>query len=436
MKRSQNTVWCALALAAACFAQQQAFPIESLRVQGNHRLTSDKIVTASGLKIGTKVGKADFDAARARLLSTGAFESVGYEFKPSADNKGFDATFEVIEVEQLFPYRFEDLPVKDDVLRATLHKQEPILGDEIPATKQVLDRYVAEVQKLVGDKVKVIGKVSTDVPGQTAIVFRPNIPRPQIAEVKFAGNEVLPSTELVRSLADVAVGTGYNETIFRQMLEASIRPLYEARGRIRVAFPKITVVQASLVDGVIVTTTVDEGAAYSLGSIKFSGIAPKDAGELEKTANIQTGDVANFDDVHAGVDRVLARFRSRGYLKATARLDRSIDDKAHKVDLTAAIEAGPQYTMGKLEIAGLDITSEPAIRKIWNLKPGAPFQPDYPDAFLNDIRAQDLFDNLGKTKAETTIDDKAHVVDVKLIFSGAGPDPKDRRRKGGPGILG
>ncbi len=408
---------------------QQAFPLEKIAVRGNERIAAEKIVAVSGLKIGTPVTKADFDAARARLLATGAFESVGYEFKPAADNKGFDATFEVVEVNQIYPYRFEDLPVAEDKLRAALRKQEPILGDQIPATKEVLDRYTAEIQKLVGDRVKVVGKLNTDIPGQMTILFRPNTPRPQIAEVKFTGNQILPTPQLTRALADVAVGTGYTETTFRLLLDSSIRPLYEARGRIRVSFPKIAVEHSTMADGVIVTTTVDEGPSYSLGSFKLEGVNPKDADELQKVANIQPNDIANFDDVKAGMDRVLARYRSRGYLRASGRVDPAIDDKAHKVDLTATIDTGPQFTMGKLEIVGLDITSEPVIRKIWALKTGAPFQPDYPDAFLNDIRAQDLFDNLGKTKAETTIDEKSHVVDVKLTFSGAGPEPKDRRKK-------
>jgi outer membrane protein assembly factor BamA len=412
---------------AGASGQQQAFPLQNLKVQGNHRFPPVKIIAASGLKIGAPVTKADFDAARARLLSTGAFESVGYEFKPSADNKGFDAVLDIVEVDQLYSYRFEDLPAGDDAIRAALRKQEPILGDQIPATEEVLERYTNEIQKLVGDRVKVAGKLNADIPGQMAIVFRPNTPRPQIAEVKFTGNQVLPATQLARSLADVAVGTGYTETTFRMLLDSSIRPLYEGRGRIRVSFPKISLAESTMVDGVIVTTTVEEGPAYSLGSLKFAGIAPKDADELQRIANIQSNDIANFDDVKAGVDRVLARFHSRGYLRATYRLDRAIDDKEHKVDVTAAIDAGPQFTMGKLEIIGLDLTSEPAIRKMWAIKTGAPFQPDYPDSFLNDIRAQDLFDNLGKTKADTNVEEKTHVVDVKLIFNGAGPEPKKRR---------
>ncbi len=426
---SQNLVW----LCAVVCLGQTAFPLQSVRISGNHRIAKEKIVAASGLKIGAPVTKADFDAARTRLLGTGAFESVGYVFKPSADNKGFDATIEVIEVEQLFPYRFEDLPVDEAAVRAALRKQEPILGDEIPATKEVLDRYTAEVQKAAGGDVKVAASVSTEIPNQAAIVFRPDTPRARIAEVKFSGNEVLPATQLARTLADAAVGTEYSETRFRQMLEASIRPLYEARGRIRVTFPKIEVSHSMMAEGVVVTTTVSEGPAYSLGSLKFEGMAKQDAGEMQKLANVQANDVANFDDVKAGIDRVLARFASRGYLRAKARLERAIDDGAHKVDLTAIVEAGPQFTMGKLEIAGLDITSEPAIRKMWGLKPGAPFQPDYPDSFLNDIRAQDLFDNLGKTTAQTTIDEKSHVVDVKLTFSAAPSGPQKSGEKKRPG---
>jgi outer membrane protein assembly factor BamA len=99
------------------------------------------------------------------------------------------------------------------------------------------------------------------------------------------------------------------------------------------------------------------------------------------------------------------------------------------VDVLIVVEPGPQFTMGKLEIAGLDITSEPAIRKIWGLKPGAPFQPGYPDSFLSDVRDQGLFDNLGKTRAAVQVDEKTKTVDVTLYFSGAGPEKKTDRKK-------
>src|SRR5271168_2290950 len=96
--------------------EQTTFPLETLKIQGNRRISSEKIVAASGLKIGVPVTKADFDTARARLLAGGAFESVGYEFKPSPANTGYDAVFDVAEVDQLYTYRFEELPLPDDTL--------------------------------------------------------------------------------------------------------------------------------------------------------------------------------------------------------------------------------------------------------------------------------------------------------------------------------
>ena len=290
--------------------EQNAYPLETLKIQGNRRISSEKIIAASGLKVGALVVKADFDTARAHLLAGGAFESVGYEFKPSAANTGYDATFQVVEVDQLYSYRFEELPFPDDAIRAALRKQEPLLGDQIPATKEVIDRYVIAIQQLAGDKVTVTGKLSSDLPGSLMLLFRPNTPRAQIAEVHFTGNQVLPAPMLMRALGEVAIGTAYSEAGLRLLLDSSIRPLYDARGRIRVSFPKTVVEPALNVDGVSVTVTVDEGPSYNMGQVKFAGVTPAEAAELQRIANIQSKDIANFDDVKASQDKIYVALSS------------------------------------------------------------------------------------------------------------------------------
>jgi outer membrane protein assembly factor BamA len=443
--RGRNVAALCLICALCSFGQQQkkkaaapppaetptVFPLETLKVTGNKRIPADKIIAAAGMKIGAPVVKEDFDKARNRLMATGAFENVGYEYKPSVSNTGYDGVFEVAEIEQVFPYRFEDLPVPDHELRAALHKMDLLLGDQIPATTEVMGRYTREIQSLVGDKIKVIAKVSPDVPGQLTILFRSDVPRPQIAEVHFSGNSVLPAAQLMRALGDVAIGAAYSDTTLRLMLDSSVRPLYDARGRIRVKFPKITTSPANEIDGVIVTVAVEEGESYSLGNVTFAGATRQEAADAQKIANIKSADVANFDDVNAGLDRILAKFRTRGYLHAAGHVDRSIDDQKRNVDISIVLEAGARYTMGKLEIAGLDLLTEPVIRRMWGLKPGDAFEPQYPDSFLKDVRDQGLFDNLGKTEAIPDIDEKSHVVNVKLVFGklSADDEKKQRRKK-------
>jgi outer membrane protein assembly factor BamA len=414
------------------FAQQKkhaepapaVFPLEALHVEGNKKLTVEKILTVAGLKIGEPVIRTDFDDARKRLMATGAFQSVAYEFKPSMDAKGVDGLLRVVEVEYWFPYRFEDLPATDEALRAVLRKQELILDDRIPATKEVITRYTAAIEEFLGGKVEVTGKVMSDVPDQPTIVFRPPGARPNIAEVHFEGNEVLPTAALVNSLAPVAIGVPYSEATMQQLLDASTRSLYEGRGRVGVSFPKVLVEKASKVDGVSVTITVKEGPSYNLGSVKVTGVPPDEQDGIRNIAKWRAGDIADLEAVRTSAIKITDRLRNNGYLHATAKTDKTIHENDHTVDALITVTAGPQYHMGKLTIDGLDLLTEPQIRKVWSMKTGDPFRPDYPDQFLKDLRAQGVFENLGETRAEKTNDEKTHTVDVKLFFGVAKPKEK------------
>src|SRR3977135_2661543 len=148
------------------------YPLTNLTIQGNKRFTPAQMISASGLKIGQPVSKETFDVARARLLETGAFESVGYEFKSNAAKTGYDATFDVAEVALMYSYRFEDLPAADAILRAALAKPEVLLVQAIPTTRQVLERYERALTQAVEGKVKVEGKLNHDLPGDPTILFR------------------------------------------------------------------------------------------------------------------------------------------------------------------------------------------------------------------------------------------------------------------------
>ena len=407
------------------------FPLEALRVEGNQKLTVEKILAVAALKIGEPVIRTDFDQARKRLMETGAFQSVAYEFKPSADAKGVDGLLRVIEVDTWFPYRFEDLPASEEALRAMLRKQEPVLDDRIPATKEVITRYTAEIEEFLGGKVEVTGKVIADVPDNPAIVFRPPGARFNIAEVHFIGNDVLPTSTLVSSLSQVAVGVPYSDETMHQLLDASTRAQYEERGRVGVSFPKIAVEKAAKIDGVSVTVTVREGESYNLGAVKVMGVPPDEADGVKYIGKWRSGEIANLESVRAGAIKIADRLRSDGYLNVTQKTDHTVHENDHTVDALITVNAGPQYHFGKLTIDGLDVLTEPQIRKVWIMSPGAPFRPGYPDQFLKDLRDQGVFENLGDTRAEKTVNEKTKIVDVKLFFGAAKPKEKKVQGRGG-----
>jgi outer membrane translocation and assembly module TamA len=147
----------------------------------------------------------------------------------------------------------------------------------------------------------------------------------------------------------------------------------------------------------------------------------------------KAGDLANFDDVNAGLERMKKRLHREGYMQASLTAERHINDQKKTVDLVIQPDFGRKFLFGALAIEGLDLNGEPAIRKMWALKRGQPFDVDYPDYFLEQVRQQGLFDGLGKTKSDQKVDEQTGVVDVTLTFgasteSGVAPRATSRRR--------
>jgi outer membrane protein insertion porin family len=393
--------------------------IETLKVEGVRNYTADQILSVAGIHAGDTAGKTEFEAARQRLMATGVFATAGYRFTPAKDNKGYDASFEVSEIEQMYPARFEDLPASDAELRAWLKQKDPLFAPKIPATKPELDRYAQWIAEFLAQREYhelVAGRVVSENPSGLVVVFLPAKGLPVVAHTIFTNTGTVPAGILQTAMYGVAIGLPYEEPQYRLLLDSTIRPIYEARGMIRVAFPKIETEPAKDVDGLAVTTQVEQGPVYKLAKVNFRG-APESGADLDKLANLKTDQPVNFDDVKTAQQHIAERLRRDGFLHATSEVRRNPNDTEHTIGLTFQITPGPQFTQGKLDIVGLDLVSEPVIRKMWGLPPGKPFNIDYPDHFLARVKGDGLFDNLKTTRAETKVNEGEDTVDVTLYFN-------------------
>jgi len=413
------------------------WPIESIAVEGNRFFTPEQVVAVAGLKVGQQAGRADFEAARDRLVACGAFEAVSYRFVRATKGEGFAATFQVNEVEQIYPVEFEELHVSSKDLRETLRQKDPLFAAyRLPATQPALERYSRWVQEFLSSKgitEKIAANVESAGPGEYKIVFHPARIRPSVAQVTFEGNHLIPQKELREAIAGAGIGAAYSEDSFRLVLNASIRPLYERRGRLRVSFPQVRTEPTEDVKGLHVFVTVDEGPAFDLGKVTIAGTSPVDPASLLKTGDFKTGEAANIDKVNEGLEAIRKAVRRAGYMDARVSSDRRIDEGKKTVDVEVQIDPGALYTMGKLALAGLDLHGEAEMKRIWGLAPGKPFNPDYPEVFLRHVKEGGFFDNLGQTKAETKVNSRDRTVDVTLTFGGAKPDQRPGRGARGPG---
>jgi outer membrane protein assembly factor BamA len=411
-----------------------AWPLASVSVTGNSNYSSDDILRIAALRVGQNAGKDEFEAARQRLLATGFFETVGFRFEPSpADPQKIAGVFDVREIGHVYPFRTEELPVDRKRLEAWLKEREPLFALKVPATEQVIQRFSRHIEELLtkeGKPAKVRGRLVPEA-GDLEIVFLP-ADLPAVAEVYFRGNKAIDTETLQRSVAGAAVGALYTEHRFRQILDTSLRPLYEAQGRLRVKFPKLEIGRGKAVEGIAVTVDVDEGPVYTLGKVDVTGVP--NARELLRAAAFKTDEPANFAEIEDGIERMRREVRRGGQIRPVAKTERIYDDEARRVNLRVHLEPGPRFTMGKLTIEGLDIQTEPAVRKLWALREGQPFNGEYPEFFLKRLHEEGVFENLGKTLADVTVDEKALRADVKLWFGRGtdlpriGPDAEEKRR--------
>jgi outer membrane protein insertion porin family len=409
------------------------FPLDSIIVEGNQIHSTAAIVAASGLKLGAPGNSTIFDAARDRLIASGYFDMVSYQFKPAKDGAGYAVTFEVQEITTLYPIRIDGLPATVEEVAAYLKSKDPLFTGKMPGTPQVLKSAAAEIERYLeskGHEDKVAGKVISPAVETFVVDFTPIRGLPAVSAVSFEGSRLIPAVELHNKISEVAFGQPFTENGFRALLESQILPLYESKGYMRVTFPKITTERSTEVTGVDVKVTVDEGVEYKLTRVAVRGESAAESARIIKMAKLPQMTVANFDDVIQAAKRVQDSLRHQGFLDARVTTDKKMDDDKKTVEFFLVVNGGSAYTFGKLTVNGLGLDGEAAIRKMWSVRSGDPFPEGYGDYFLSKVKEEGIFDNLGETKAKTDVGAETHVVDVTLDFKGGPPQEKAPRKPG------
>jgi outer membrane protein insertion porin family len=407
------------------------FPIDSITIEGNRILSAAAITAASGLKVGQTGNSNVFDSARDRLIASGYFDMVAYKYKPASAGAGYDVTFEVQEIETLYPIRIDGLPATGGEIVAFLKSKDPLFTGQMPGTQEVIRRTATEIEEYLetkGHSDKVAGKVIAVAPERFEVDFTPIRGLPAVSAVSFDGSKLIAAVDLHNKISEVAFGQPFTDSGFRALLESQIVPLYEAKGFMRVTFPKITTEPATDVTGVDVKVTIDEGVEYKLTRVTVAGKSASEAARILKNAKLPEMAVANFDEVIQVAKRVQDSMRHQGFLDARVTTDKKIDDEKKTVEFALVVDAGPAFTFGKLTVNGLGLDGEAAIRKMWSVRTGDPFPVGYPDYFLSKVKEEGLFDNLGETKAKQDNNPDTHVVDVTLDFQGAPPKAKEPRK--------
>jgi len=112
--------------------------VREIRADGLKSLTVPQIAAISGLQTGAEVGRDELQAAADKLLQSGLFAHVKYNFQSRAD--GLVVTFHLDEAERI-PAYFDNLPwFTDGELNDAIRAKLPFYDGKLPPAGAVVDQ--------------------------------------------------------------------------------------------------------------------------------------------------------------------------------------------------------------------------------------------------------------------------------------------------------
>ena len=365
--------------------------IGQIRVTGNHRLSAEKIIAASGLRPGIPATEHALEEAASRLANTGAFSDVGYQYLP--DGKFWDAMIQVVEVQQSLPCIFDNFVwFPDAELKAAVERAVPLFDGSMPVSRGMQDAVTAALDRYLHDH-QIQGattiRPATDLSRHfKVLLLHVNGVSMPVKDVEVAGGPL--GAAAVREVAHGILASDYSQHTSEFWAHTALTESYQDEGYLQPRFstPSVAIVDPAGKDpsqGVIVKFTAAPGLRYTWAGVSWTGNEAVTAEQLSKLMPLATGDIARRSSTLAGWQAVRKEFGRWGYLAADVTTTPVFDDHAGTVHYNALITQGPQFTMGDLVVDDPSPLVVQAVTVAWKLKRGDVYSTDAEQDSIQEI---------------------------------------------------
>ena len=368
-------------------------PLAEIRSEGLKSLQGPQVAALSGLQLGAQVGKDDLQGAADKLVQTGMFAKVRYNFQSRTD--GVVLTFHVEEAPRV-PAYFDNLPwFADSELNDGIRAKLPFYDGTLPEAGSIVEQAAEALGQFLvahGLQAAVDHQVAPNPNGDGGVqLFRINAEALRIATVEFS-DAALNSSPTVQQQLPELLGKPYSRTAIDVFLTEQIRPAFLQKGFLRAKLgpPEVRLTgnpNKKLPEQIPVYVPVNPGAVYHWKGVEWSGNSVLSTITLTSSAGLKAGDVADGMAMEAGWDRVREEYGRRGYMQAKVEPTATYDDTAHTVAYHVHIEEGKPFRFGSMVITGLSINADKHLRDAWPIPPGELFDKVKYEEFLTKLQA-------------------------------------------------
>ena len=402
--------------------------LREIRAEGLKSLTEPQVATTSGLQTGMEIGRDDLQTAADKLVQSGLFAHVKYNFQSRAD--GLVVIFHLDEAERI-PAYFDNLPwFTDGELNDAIRAKLPFYDGTLPTAGAVVDQaaeIAGEFLAAHGLQAAIEHQVVANPNGEGNIQeFRIDGAALKISSLEFSDASLNTSKVVQQELAELK-GKPYSRMAIDLFLTEQVRPIYQKQGylRARLGPPEIRLTgnpNQKLPEQIPVFVPVTPGAVYKWKGAEFSGNSLLSTVTLNADLGLKSDDVADGMAVEAGFERIREEYAHVGYLDAKIDPVGSYDDQGHTIRYKVRIDEGKPYKFNALTITGLSPTAEKRLRDAWAIPQGEVFDKAIFEEFLTQLETKPSeifhslpvhYENVGHWIQP---DETNHTVDVLLDF--------------------
>ncbi|HXY23576.1 MAG TPA: POTRA domain-containing protein [Candidatus Acidoferrum sp.] len=420
-----------MAVAAIAVSAQspdnQTAALREVHADGQKLLSEEQVVALTGLVVGSQVGRADLQTAADKLVQSGLFAKVSYNFQTRT---GVIANYHVQEAPRI-PAYFDNIPwFADSELADAIRKKLPFFDGTLPEGGSVVDQAADAIKELIAShnlQVTLEHSVTGNPLGEGNVQqFHVEGAELHIAIIQF-GDPSLSSSKVVQQHLSEILGKPYSRIAIDFFLTEAIRPVYLQQGYLHAKLgpPEIRLSgppTKKLPQQIPVFVPITPGSVYHWKEVHWTGNVVLSEFTLNGLVALKPGDVANGLQVEAGWDRIREECARHGYLDAKLDPVASFDETAHTISYTVTVQEGLQYRFGKMILTGISPAAERKLRAAWPIAPGDIFDKIKYEEILTKLKLHQAqifgelplhYDNVGHW---LQTDPEKATVDVLLDF--------------------
>jgi outer membrane protein assembly factor BamA len=366
--------------------------LREIRSDGLKSLPEPQIVALTGLQPGALAGRDDLQAAADKLVQSGLFANVKYNFQTRTD--GVVVTFHVEEAPRI-PAYFDNLPwFGDSELNDAIRKKLAFYDGTLPNAGTVVDQAADALNEFLvthGLQAAIEHQALANPNGEGDVQqFHIEGASLRIFSLEFSDPSLNSSLTVQQQLSELK-GKAYSRMAIDLFLVEQVRPIYQKQGYLRTKLgpPEVRLTgnpNQKLPEQIPVYVPVTPGAVYRWKGVQWTGNSLLSSITLTGDLPLKVGDVADGMALEGGFEHIREEYAHRGYLDAKIDPVATYDDQAHTIAYAAHLQEGKPYKLGAMVITGLSTAAEKRLREVWPIPAGELFDKTLYEEFLTKLQ--------------------------------------------------